>query len=150
MNKIFFMHYLFLKRYWEYVYITLKRLLWAYTAYLPSMMNNSFFHPQRADLAVASMTINYARESVIDFTKPFMNLGIGILFKVSQSSLHKNSNSDIFQTVESTRNTFITFFVGNFVTFKLGHYHFSPQDNRKQDIGENMIKAVYSLLDTVN
>lgn len=28
------------------------------------------------------MTINYARESVIDFTKPFMNLGIGILFKV--------------------------------------------------------------------
>ncbi|XP_048513710.1 glutamate receptor ionotropic, kainate 1 isoform X5 [Athalia rosae] len=38
---------------------------------------------KRADLAVASMTINYARESVIDFTKPFMNLGIGILFKVS-------------------------------------------------------------------
>jgi hypothetical protein len=29
------------------------------------------------------MTINYARENVIDFTKPFMNLGIGILFKVS-------------------------------------------------------------------
>ncbi|KAK9679022.1 Ligated ion channel L-glutamate- and glycine-binding site, partial [Popillia japonica] len=39
---------------------------------------------RRADLAVASMTINYARESVIDFTKPFMNLGIGILFKVSE------------------------------------------------------------------
>lgn len=37
---------------------------------------------KRADLAVASMTINYARESVIDFTKPFMNLGIGILYKV--------------------------------------------------------------------
>lgn len=32
------------------------------------------------------MTINYARESVIDFTKPFMNLGIGILFKVSRTS----------------------------------------------------------------
>ncbi|XP_037925814.1 glutamate receptor ionotropic, kainate 2 isoform X1 [Hermetia illucens] len=39
---------------------------------------------RRADLAVASMTINYARESVIDFTKPFMNLGIGILFKKSE------------------------------------------------------------------
>ena len=37
---------------------------------------------QKADLAVASMTINYDRESVIDFTKPFMNLGISILFKV--------------------------------------------------------------------
>ncbi|XP_044736888.1 glutamate receptor ionotropic, kainate 2 [Chrysoperla carnea] len=40
---------------------------------------------RRADLAVASMTINYARESVIDFTKPFMNLGIGILFKIPTS-----------------------------------------------------------------
>ena len=30
------------------------------------------------------MTINYARESVIDFTKPFMNLGISIMFKVIQ------------------------------------------------------------------
>ncbi|KAF2357618.1 Ionotropic glutamate receptor L-glutamate and glycine-binding domain [Trinorchestia longiramus] len=36
----------------------------------------------KADLAIGSMTINYARESVIDFTKPFMNVGISILFKV--------------------------------------------------------------------
>jgi len=28
------------------------------------------------------MTINSAREKVIDFTKPFRNLGISILFKV--------------------------------------------------------------------
>lgn len=34
---------------------------------------------------MGSMTINYARESVIDFTKPFMNLGISILFKVPAS-----------------------------------------------------------------
>lgn len=47
----------------------------------------SVFVFQRADLAVASMTINYARESVIDFTKPFMNLGIGILFKVRSKNL---------------------------------------------------------------
>ncbi|KAH8272441.1 hypothetical protein KR044_002068, partial [Drosophila immigrans] len=39
----------------------------------------------KADLAVGSMTITYARESVIDFTKPFMNLGISILFKVPKS-----------------------------------------------------------------
>ncbi len=39
---------------------------------------------KRADLAVASMTINYARETVIDFTKPFMNLGISILFKAPE------------------------------------------------------------------
>ncbi|CAB3367849.1 Hypothetical predicted protein [Cloeon dipterum] len=40
---------------------------------------------KKADLAVGSMTINYARESVIDFTKPFMNLGISILFKTSET-----------------------------------------------------------------
>ena len=39
---------------------------------------------QRADLAVASLTINYIREQAIDFTKPFMNLGISILFKVPE------------------------------------------------------------------
>ena len=35
-----------------------------------------------ADIAIGAMTINYAREAVIDFTKPFMNLGISILFKI--------------------------------------------------------------------
>jgi len=44
----------------------------------------SLLYLQKADLAVGSMTINYARESVIDFTKPFMNLGIAILFKVNE------------------------------------------------------------------
>nr|QGW50653.1 ionotropic receptor 11 [Propsilocerus akamusi] len=39
----------------------------------------------KADLAVASLTINYARESVIDFSSPFMNLGISILFKVPET-----------------------------------------------------------------
>ncbi|XP_064628474.1 glutamate receptor ionotropic, kainate 2-like [Lineus longissimus] len=35
----------------------------------------------KADLAVASLTITYIREQVIDFTKPYMNLGISIIFK---------------------------------------------------------------------
>lgn len=36
---------------------------------------------QKADLAVAPLTINYDREQVIDFTKPFMTFGIAILYK---------------------------------------------------------------------
>lgn len=36
---------------------------------------------QRADLAVAPLTITYMREKVIDFTKPFMNTGISILYR---------------------------------------------------------------------
>lgn len=30
---------------------------------------------QKADLAIADLTINYEREQVVDFTMPFMNLG---------------------------------------------------------------------------
>ena len=43
-------------------------------------------NPQKADLAIAPLTINFARENVIDFTKPFMNLGISILFKMPTST----------------------------------------------------------------
>uniref|UniRef100_T1L5Q4 Ionotropic glutamate receptor L-glutamate and glycine-binding domain-containing protein n=1 Tax=Tetranychus urticae TaxID=32264 RepID=T1L5Q4_TETUR len=35
-----------------------------------------------ADIAVADLTINYERESAVDFTMPFMNLGIGILSRI--------------------------------------------------------------------
>lgn len=58
---------------------------------------------QKADLAIGSMTINYARESVIDFTKPFMNLGISIMFKVRSSkilSLQSNFQLLIFRTLD--------------------------------------------------
>lgn len=34
----------------------------------------------RADLAIADLTITYDRKKVVDFTNPFMNLGIGILY----------------------------------------------------------------------
>ncbi|KAG8141557.1 hypothetical protein E2320_007162 [Naja naja] len=39
-------------------------------------------HPQKADLAVAGLTITAEREKVIDFSKPFMTLGISILYRV--------------------------------------------------------------------
>lgn len=32
-------------------------------------------------MAVAALTINSARERVVDFTKPFMDLGISIMIK---------------------------------------------------------------------
>uniref|UniRef100_A0A8C4F4T8 Glutamate receptor n=1 Tax=Dicentrarchus labrax TaxID=13489 RepID=A0A8C4F4T8_DICLA len=35
----------------------------------------------RADLAVAPLTITYMREKVIDFSKPFMSMGISILYR---------------------------------------------------------------------
>ncbi len=36
---------------------------------------------QKADLAVADLTITYEREQGVDFTMPFMNLGVTILYK---------------------------------------------------------------------
>lgn len=36
---------------------------------------------QRADLAVAPLTITYVREKFIDFSKPFMSMGISILYR---------------------------------------------------------------------
>ena len=60
--------------------------MWLYNNCLYISIHCSFkLLIQNADLAVAPMTINYARESVIDFTKPFMNLGIGILFKLPKN-----------------------------------------------------------------
>ncbi|XP_022248257.1 glutamate receptor ionotropic, kainate 2-like isoform X2 [Limulus polyphemus] len=35
----------------------------------------------KADLAVVDLTVTYEREDAVDFTMPFMNLGISILFK---------------------------------------------------------------------
>ncbi|XP_071050374.1 glutamate receptor ionotropic, kainate 2-like isoform X13 [Onthophagus taurus] len=81
---------------------------------------------KRADLAVGSMTINYARESVIDFTKPFMNLGISILFKVptvKESAFFTFLNPlgfDIWIFV------FGAFFMASFTLFTLAR--FSPYE----------------------
>lgn len=36
---------------------------------------------QKADLAVGDLTITYDREQAVDFTMPFMNLGISILYR---------------------------------------------------------------------
>ncbi|XP_078698838.1 glutamate receptor ionotropic, kainate 2-like isoform X3 [Branchiostoma floridae x Branchiostoma belcheri] len=40
---------------------------------------------RRADLAVAPFTITSSRERVIDFSKPFMNVGISILYRKPQT-----------------------------------------------------------------
>lgn len=48
----------------------------------------SFLFPlsQKADIAVAPLTITLVREEVIDFSKPFMSLGISIMIKKPQKS----------------------------------------------------------------
>ncbi|XP_059759890.1 glutamate receptor ionotropic, kainate 5 isoform X3 [Balaenoptera ricei] len=45
-------------------------------------MVGELINRQKADLAVAAFTITAEREKVIDFSKPFMTLGISILYRV--------------------------------------------------------------------
>lgn len=44
------------------------------------------FALQKADIAIAPLTITLVREEVIDFSKPFMSLGISIMIKKPQKS----------------------------------------------------------------
>ena len=80
-----------------------------------SAKNNSIIFQElmenTGDIAVGAMTINYARENVIDFTKPFMNLGISILFKVIRSfdiSRNWQQCSNIFLSISLTHFQFLT------------------------------------------
>lgn len=52
---------------------------WTQTPNLPR--STPIISLQKADLAVAPLAITYVREKVIDFSKPFMTLGISILYR---------------------------------------------------------------------
>jgi glutamate receptor, ionotropic, invertebrate len=43
-----------------------------------------WFHSQKADLAVCDITITEERKKVVDFSVPFMTLGISILYTKKQ------------------------------------------------------------------
>lgn len=52
---------------------------------------------QKADLAIADLTITYDREQAVDFTMPFMNLGE--LSGYSRRNLVSRNNADTFISV---------------------------------------------------
>jgi ionotropic kainate glutamate receptor 2 len=41
----------------------------------------NYLYPQKADIAAAGLTITYARAKVVDFTMPFLSLGITIIYR---------------------------------------------------------------------
>ena len=50
------------------------------------ILSSLFVFLQKAEIAVAPLTITLVREEVIDFSKPFMSLGISIMIKKPQKS----------------------------------------------------------------
>ena len=62
----------------------------------------------KADIAVGAMTINFARESVIDFTKPFMNLGITIMYKKPVPAKVLSSSNGVLRRCLKTKPIIVT------------------------------------------
>lgn len=61
------------------------------------------FFFQRADLAIGDLTITFGREQAVDFTMPFMNLGISILFR-------KPTKKVLYNFVMATPTTILNMF----------------------------------------
>jgi hypothetical protein len=119
-----------------------------------SVVNTFVVDLQKADLAVASLTISYIREKVIDFTKPFMNLGISILFKRPEKK-----NPELFSflsplSLDVWLYMLIAYLVVSFLLFVLAR--FSPYEwynphpcNPDSDIVENQFTIMNSLWFTI-
>lgn len=61
--------------------------LLAWRRFIPCTSDHILFALfQKADIAIAPLTITLVREEVIDFSKPFMSLGISIMIKKPQKS----------------------------------------------------------------
>lgn len=63
---------------------------------------------QKADLAVAGLTITAEREKVIDFSKPFMTLGISIMYRVHiVSSSYRLPNHPRLRSIKDQQSSTI-------------------------------------------
>ena len=75
---------------------------------------------QKADLAVADLTITYEREQGVDFTMPFMNLGVTILFEVNIQNIILFEACINDCTADITLSTYVTLSVTDITQSALG------------------------------
>jgi ionotropic glutamate receptor len=86
---------------------------------------------KKSDLAVAALTISFQREQVIDFTKPFLNLGISILYKRPAKSKPNLFSFLAPLSVEIWVYILMAYLIISFMLFVLAR--FSPYEWRKQN-----------------
>ncbi|XP_066583356.1 uncharacterized protein [Prorops nasuta] len=88
------------------------------------------------DLAITDLTINKERSSVVDFTAPFMNLGISILYRIPQ----KAPPSLVSFLNPFSANVWITLFISYIVTsllfFVLGRLNPKEWSNQNPCINQ--------------
>ena len=103
---------------------------------------------------MAALTINYQREQAIDFTKPFLNLGISILYKRPQK---KTPNLFSFLSplsIEIWLYMIAAYLVVSFMLFVIAR--FSPYEwknphpcNQSSELVENQFTIMNSLWFTI-
>ncbi|CAF1315137.1 unnamed protein product [Didymodactylos carnosus] len=76
---------------------------------------------RRADLGLAGLTITYQREQVIDFTKPFLTLGINILYKKPQKKAPNLFSFLAPLSVEVWLYMIVAYFVVSFILYIVAH-----------------------------
>ncbi|KAL5010168.1 hypothetical protein ScPMuIL_012473 [Solemya velum] len=109
---------------------------------------------RKADLAVAGISITYKREEVIDFTKPFLNLGITILFKKPEKSPPKLFSFLSPLSIEVWVYMLAAYLCVSFMLFVIAR--FSPYEwcnphpcNPDADVVENQFTILNSLWFTI-
>lgn len=114
----------------------------------------TFLYIQKADLALAGMSITYRREKVIDFTKPFLNLGITILFKKPEKTPPKLFSFLSPLSIEVWVYVIAAYLCVSFTLFVLAR--FSPYEwynphpcNPDSDVVENQFSILNSLWFTI-
>lgn len=109
---------------------------------------------KRADLAVGGITISYNREQVVDFTKPFMHLGISILYRKPDKK-----PPDLFSFLHPLTSDVWLYMVTAYVAVSITIFvlaRFSPYEwynphpcNEDGDVVENQFTICNSLWFTV-
>ena len=66
---------------YEIVYLNKLKLQFVFTLQSELVKKDTLLFYQKADIAIAPMTITSEREEVVDFTKPFLSLGISIMIQ---------------------------------------------------------------------
>uniref|UniRef100_A0A1I8JEP0 Glutamate receptor n=1 Tax=Macrostomum lignano TaxID=282301 RepID=A0A1I8JEP0_9PLAT len=110
--------------------------------------------PQTADLAIASLTITYDRERVVDFTTPFMSLGLSIIYKKPQKE--KPSLFSFLYPLSPTVWAYMlaAYLIVSFVLFTVARFSpfewYSPSScNADSDVVENQFSLANSFWFTI-